>query len=585
MKLFSDTAQSHTAGIRTGCARRLATLCLGLLAGGLPYSEAVAVPSVGIIPPSPPQKEPDRSVRVASPPPAQARAPKPAPKPAKAPPSLVGNSTKGMVAAVAAKVAPVAKTAAAQPARAPVAGAKTLIVGGGLNGQVPRTPSVASTKAPEQPSKAAEAVSSAPPRPAPSSAARQSGADRPAATAAAAAAQTTAAVAPRTKSDGGLGNPVKTEYVKGSDGHEITINYYRNPDGTLLKTAVSPAAFPPPNASAAPAAPASAPQATSARTQRTERSGGAAQGNAAGNSAPTPAAWESAGSGNARSTAASEPVKLAYAPSSSAIDPSTGRSVGGRETPRGQVPHGPTPQQGDPVTGSVPQGSTSQQRNPDPGSITVMVPDSSADQSRATPAAQPRQGMDIIDRSIGEFDATRPTAATAPKDTAADSAARRASGQTQAAKPAATRAVAQTGDDEYASDPPRNRRPRQARAATTRTVAAARNDAVPKLLFGRVTRASFALARLQSETVTRGLRITENPVPASTPRRPGEVSGRGIAQTADLGRSSPAYGAAADVFARASDAATTPPVACKPRAPARQVAVRRAEQARATACS
>ncbi|MBK8336806.1 MAG: hypothetical protein IPL03_09480 [Sterolibacteriaceae bacterium] len=467
-----------------------------------------------------------------------------------------------------------------------------MLGGGGLNGQIPRTPSVAITKAPDQPAKPVEAVSSAPraaaapPPPAPASATGQGGADRPAATAAAAAAQT-AAGASRTSTGGGLGNPVKTEYVKGSDGHEITINYYRNPDGTLLKTAVSPAAFPPPNASATQAAPTSAPQPAPSRPQQAERSGRAAPGSAASNSAPAPAAWESAGSGSVRNTAASEPVKLAYAPSASAIDPSTGKAVGGRETPRGQVPHGPTSQQGDPVAGSVPQSPASQQRNPDPGSITVMLPDSSADPSRAgAPAAQSlRQGMDIVDRSIGEFDATRPTAATAPKDTAADFPARRASGQTQAAKAAASRAVAQAGDDEYAANPPRNRRPRQARAATTRTLAAAPGNPVQPLIFGRVTRASFALARLQGDTVTRGLRVAENPVQASAPHRPGELSGRGIAQTADLGRSSPAYGAAPDVFARASNAATTPPVACKARAPARHVAVRRAEQSRATACS
>lgn len=595
MKLFSDTAQSHPAGIRTGCARRLATLCLGLLVGGLPYTyrEAVALPAAGGIPPSPPQKVPDRAVRVASPPPAQALAPKPAPKPAKAAPPLVGNSTKAVTAAaaaVAAKVAPAAKSAAAQPA--PISGAKSILGGGGLNGQIPRTPSVAITRAPDQPAKPAEAASSAPraaaapPPPAPASTKAQGGADRPAATTAAAAAQT-AAGASRTSTGGGLGNPVKTEYVKGSDGHEITINYYRNPDGTLLKTAVSPAAFPPPNASAAQAAPASAPQAAPSRPQRAERSGGAAPGNAASNSAPAPATWESAGSGSVRNSVASEPGKLAYAPSSSAIDPSTGKAVGGRETPRGQVPHGPTSQQGSPVAASVPQNPASQQRNPDPGSITVMLPDSSADPGRAgAPAAQPpRQGMDMVDRSIGEFDATRPTAAAAPKNAAGDSPAWRASGQTRAAKAAAPRTVAQAGDDEYAADPPRNRRPRQARPATTRAVAAAPGNPVQPLIFGRVTRASFALARLQSDTVTRGLRVAENPVPASAPRRPGELSGRGIAQTADLGRSSPAYGAAPDVFARASDAATTTPVACKARAPARHVAARRAGQARVTACS
>jgi hypothetical protein len=451
-----------------------------------------------------------------------------------------------------------------------------MIGGGGLNGQIPRTPSVAITRPAEQPAKAAGAAApapraaAAPPPPPPPSTTGQGSADRPAATAAAGVAKATAAVAPRTNTGGGLGNPVKTEYVTGSGGHEITINYYRNPDGTLLKTAVSPAAFPPPNASAAQAAPASAPQAAQSRAQQAERSGGAAPGNAASNSATGLATWESAGSGSGRNTAASEPVKLAYAPSSSAIDSSTVKSAGGNVVPRGQIPHGPA----------------AQQRNTDPGSITVMVPDSSADQSRAgAPAAQPaRQGMDIIDRSIGEFDATRPALGAAPKDPAADPPARHASGQTQTAKAAAPRSVAQAGDDD-AADPPRNRRPRQARATTTRTVAAARNDPVPPLLFGRVTRASFALARLQGDTLTRGLRIAENPVPATVPRRPGEVSGRGIAQTADLGRGSPAYGAAADVFASASEVAKAPTVACKARAPARHVAARHARQARATACS
>lgn len=537
MARISTAARPDSRRMWTGPTWGIATFCFGIVFCALSHGEAIARPmSGGIIPPNTSQSASKPSNTGA------------AAKPVKAAAPLAAASTKGVAAAaaaVAAKVAPAAKAAAAQPARAPITAPGPRIGGsGGLNGQIPRTPSIATTRPPDQPAKAAGAASSAPRAaaapPAPASATGHGGTDRPApAVAAAQPTPTTGAVASRAKADGGLGNPVKTEYIKGSSGHEITINYYRNPDGTLLKTAVSPAAFPPPNASA--------PQAAPSRAQQAGRSG------------------------SERPAAASEPVKIAFAPSFNAIDRSTVKSDGGNEHPRGQIPQGPA----------------SQQRNPDPGSITVMVPESSADQGRAgaLAAQPPRQGMDIVDRSIGEFDAARPALGAAQKDPAADSTARRASGQTQVAKAASPRSLAQAGNDEYAADPPRNRRPRQARATTTRTAAAARDNPVPPLLFGRVTRASFALARLQSDTVTRGLRIAENPGPASVSRRPGIVSGRGIAQTADLGRGSPAYGAAADVFASASEAAKTPPVACKARAPARHVAARRAEQARATACS
>ncbi len=550
MTRISTAARPVSRPMWTGPTQGIAALCFGIVFSALPAGEAIAaLMGGGIIPPNTSQSASKPSNTGA------------AAKPVKAAAPLAASATKGMAAAaaaVAAKVAPAAKAAAAQPARTPITAPGPRIGGpGGLNGQIPRSPSIATTRPPEQPAKAAGAASpaplavAAPPPPAPAASTGHGSADRPAPATAAAAKPVPppSAAASGTSANAGLGNPVRTEYVKGSDGHEITINYFRNPDGTLLKTAVSPAAFPPPNASAAPAAP----------------------GKAASPSGSAPATRESAGSGSVRNTAASEPVKLAYAPSSSAIDPSTGKSVVPDVLPRGQIPHGPA----------------GQQRNPDPGSITVMVPDASADQSRAgAPAAQPpRQGMDVIDRSIGEFDATRPALGAAPKDPAADAPARRASGQTQSAKAASPRPVAQAGDDEYATDPPRNRRPRQARTAPTRAVAAAPDNPVQPLIFGRVTRASFALARLQGDTLTRGLRIAETPVAASAPRRPGEVSGRGIAQTADLGRGSPAYGAAADVFASASEATKTPPVACKARAPSRHVAARRAEQARPTACS
>lgn len=565
MTRISTAARPGSRPMWTGPTQGIAALCFGIVFSALPAGEAIAaLMGGGIIPPNTSQSASKPSNTGA------------AAKPVKAAAPLAASATKGMAAAaaaVAAKVAPAAKAAAAQPARTPITAPGPRIGGpGGLNGQIPRSPSIATTRPPEQPAKAAGAASpaplavAAPPPPAPTASTGHGSADRPAPATAAAAkpAAPPSAAASGTSANVGLGNPVRTEYIKGSDGHEITINYFRNRDGTLLKTAVSPAAFPPPNASP--------PQPAPSRAQQAQRPAGAAPAKSTGEAGGGPATAASAGSGSVRNTAASEPVKLAYAPGSSAIDPSTGKSVVPDVVPRGQIPHGPA----------------GQQRNPDSGSITVMVPDASADQSRAgAPAAQPpRQGMDVIDRSIGEFDATRPALGAAPKDPAADAPARRASGQTQSAKAASPRPVAQAGDDEYATDPPRNRRPRQARTASTRAVAAAPGNPVQPLIFGRVTRASFALARLQGDTLTRGLRIAETPLPATTaPRRPGEVSGRGIAQTADLGRGSPAYGAAADVFASASEATKTPPVACKARAPSRHAAARRAEQARATACS
>lgn len=228
----------------------------------------------------------------------------------------------------------------------------------------------------------------------------------------------------------------------------------------------------------------------------------------------------------------------------------------------------------------IPPQVSSQKHSDLAPNITVMVPGGTAadpDRGGGGPSGQPRQGMDVIDRSIPEFDDSRSENETRTAETGA----RRTSGETQRAPSAPTQAVSQASDDPNTGK--RVRRAPKARPSTQ--IVLAKGKGKP-LVFGRATRASFTLARLQTETAMRGMARPPGVFRAAdSSRRPGEVSGRGIAQTADLGRGSPAYGAAPDVFAGAGEVATRAAVACKTKPSARHAASRRGDLARATACS
>lgn len=374
---------------------------------------------------------------------------------------------------------------------------------------------------------------------------------------------------------GAVDKPVRTAYRTGSDGHVITLTSFQRPDGTIYETAVSPAASPPPNAARPTAAPpsptASKPPATPPRVQQARSSGNAVPRPAESQQAAAAVPQTKARTDSTRDTPASEPIKAAFAPSANANDRRPPAPVDGTRYGRGVIP----------------PDTVSPQRTQEPGPITVMVSEptrSSPDRTAALQALPLRQGMDVIDRSIGEFDASR----TAPADPAtgqADALARRQSRQTgdDAAPRAAVPALQSAGDEEAS---PRNRRSRQARASASRRAPVARAKPEQPLRFGKVTRASFVLARLQTPgTATRGVHILPTAREADVSYRPGAVSGRGVAQVADLGRGSPTYGAAPEVFASAGEPPTTQAVACKPRSSARHVAQRQGKKSRATACS
>ena len=374
---------------------------------------------------------------------------------------------------------------------------------------------------------------------------------------------------------GAVDKPVRTAYRTGSDGHVITLTSFQRPDGTIYETAISPAASPPPNAAKPTAAPpsptASKPPATPPRVQQARSSGNAVPRPAESQQAAAAVPQTKARTDSTRDTPASEPIKAAFAPSANANDRRPPAPVDGTRYGRGVIP----------------PDTVSPQRTQEPGPITVMVSEptsSSPDRTAALQALPLRQGMDVIDRSIGEFDASR----TAPADPAtgqADALARRQSRQTgdDAAPRAAVPALQSAGDEEAS---PRNRRSRQARASASRRAPVARAKPEQPLRFGKVTRASFVLARLQTPgTATRGVHILPTAREADVSYRPGAVSGRGVAQVADLGRGSPTYGAAPEVFASAGEPPTTQAVACKPRSSARHVAQRQGKKSRATACS
>lgn len=374
---------------------------------------------------------------------------------------------------------------------------------------------------------------------------------------------------------GAVDKPVKTAYRTGSDGHVITLTYFQRPDGTVYETAVSPAASPPPNAARPTAAPpsptASKPPATPPRVQQARSSGNAVPKPAESQQAAAAVPQTKARTDSTRDTPASEPIKAAFAPSANANDRRPLAPVDGTRDGRGVIP----------------PDAVSPQRTQEPGPITVMVSEptsSSPDRTAALQTLPLRQGMDVIDRSIGEFDASR----AAPADPATgqvDALARRRSRQTgdDDAPRAAVPALQSAGEEEAS---PRNRRSRQARASASRRAPLARAKPEQPLRFGKVTRASFVLARLQTPgTATRGVHILPTGRDADVSYRPGAVSGRGVAQVADLGRGSPTYGAAPEVFASAGEPPTTQAVACKPRSSARHVAQRQGKKSRATACS
>lgn len=558
MKLISIAAQSHSNAVRSNCtSRRMSAVCFVALCGTLPFGQAIAAKfGGGTIPPNlaaalskPASTQPKVAVKA----PAPKVTAKPVAKPANPSPlrvttggvrhglsSIPPNPSSQTVRAPAPAPAPAVAAPAPAPAPKPSIAASA---------PAPTPMPAAAAPAPQADSSPARAGEVATERPAPSTAASASSAPAPA-----------AAVASKAPA---IDKPVRTEYIKGSDGHQITITYVQRPDGTIYKTAVSPAAFPPPNASAARTAPSPA--------QPTQRAG----------TAPVPSDTKSTasvisqsntGASGARNTAASEPIKLANAPSASATDRSP--------APVDSLRHD---------RGVIPPDTSSPARTGEAGNITVMLPDTSAaeqDRGGEVRARPPRQGMDIVDRRIGEFDAAPAAPGTVQEASTADTALRYSPGQARAA---AGRSVAQPADDEQAT--PRSRRSRLASASSAkRSALAARAKPVQPLLFGRVTRASFALARLEAAaTVTRGVRLAANPTPAVPAGRPGVVSGRGIAQTADLGRGSPTYGAATDVFASAGELSEPPAaVACKPKKKSsRHAALRHQGRSRAaaTACS
>lgn len=567
MKLISIEAQSHSNAVRSNCpSRRMSAVCFVALCGTLPFGQATAAKfGGGTIPPNlaaalskPASAQPKAAVKA----PAPKVTAKPVAKPANPSPlrvttggvrhglsSIPPNPSSQTVRAPAPAPAPAVAAPAPAPAPKPSIAASA---------PAPTPIPAAAAPAPQADSSPARAGEVAKERPAPPSAV----AERPAPSTAASASSAPAPAAAVASKAPAIDKPVRTEYINGSDGHQITITYVQRPDGTIYKTAVSPAAFPPPNASAARTAPSPA--------QPTQRA----------STAPVPSDTKSTasvsqsntGASGTRNTAASEPIKLAYAPSASATDRSPAPADGLRHD-----------------RGVIPPDTSSPVRTGEAGSFTVMVPDTSAaeqDRGGELRARPPRQGMDVVDRRIGEFDATPAAPGTVQEASTADTALRYSPGQARAA---ASMSVAQPAGDEQAT--PRSRRSRLASASSAkRSAVAARAKPVQPLLFGRVTRASFALARLEAAaTVTRGVRLAANPTPAVPAGRPGVVSGRGIAQTADLGRGSPTYGAATDVFASAGELSEPPPaVACKPKKKSsRHAALRHQGRSRAaaTACS
>lgn len=589
--------RSAGAAYRGSFTRRVAVLGVVALFGALAVGEAGAVARTGG--PIPPNANAKSSASTAA---KQTARPttQPAAKPTPAPAAISAAkavardvaSAAGQAAAKAAPAhlaarSPAPSAAAAKPASsAPNTRSGLMRITHGLS-YIPPNPSSQAVKAPAPEARPTAPAASAPPpsSPAPRAAEAPKQPD-PTPSSAAASSASMSSAAPAAKAapnTAALDKPVKTEYIKGSDGHEITINYFRNPDGSLYKTAVSPAAFPPPNASAAQSAPSRAQQRVPDDTAKPAASG------------PVSSTFAVAGSAPARSgeqtTAA--PVQVAYAPSSAWRSAPSNKPVESTRLDRGVIP---------PST-SVPA------RSETPQTITVMVPDSTAappnPATLALPA--PRQGMDVIDRSIGEFDASWPAASTptnVPRTGSSNSAsspAPRAStplysstrrtesgadgdaGQAQAYDRGARIESQSAGDDQAASP---NRRSRQARSAGSRMTSATRLEPAQPLVFGRVTRASFTLARMQAPaTATRGVRLAPTPRTVAPIMRPGEISGRGIAQVADLGRGSPTYGAAPEVFADAAEPSKTPVLACKARSAARHLAQRQGGKSRATNCA
>lgn len=647
-KSYPDTVAENPSAF----ARRTTALCLAALLGAVPFCEALAAKSSGSIPPNLAQQLALQAKQIA------AKTQKQAAVASSSRSSATPNAaTKAQAAQKVARVAktvtsdiaratsatinkpsrgdafaraPTARTSAGQPADPRRA---SLVNKGLLSGPIPRTPSdQRNGAATNSATSMASAINSATKQTqgalanAAVAAKERKAADTPARSTAGARAKAPMADTKPVKAAANSGPTydrlVKTEYVKGSDGHVITYQYYRQPDGSLLTTAISPAASPPPNASK--------PQAGPSSTHQTDRAvvtspASPVQGETQTKTAVAPGmglkdrpsneSGEGALQGRDMSarTVQAQPRADAH---STATSGTSGAGQAANDAGADRRRDDPKPfvaslSPGANIkSGEIASGTSDARKD----SITVTLPDSTAadsDRAAALPARQTRQGMDVVDRTIGEFDATRPAAAGLTDERKADWSATAgdapAAGHAGTAKPPTTHVESGTQADADAMqsrrggvvDPgkavqsgegdqvgPRNRRTRQARSSGSHTAPATGKNKAQPLLFGGVTRGSFALARMQGpNTATRGVHIPMTATTADASSRPGAVSSRGVAQVADLGRGSPAYGAAPDVFASSGGSPKSASVACKPRASARYTAQRHKANTRATACS